>query len=193
MTLSISAHEACLDGDMAMATSAQDLRRRFESEALPHLKSLYGTACRLTGNRHDAEDLVQETLLRAFRAFATYEPGTNIRGWLFKIVYRVRIDGFRRGSRRPRTVALVEDPRSTPPPQDALAGGQEQIARALETVPELYRTAVILRDIEDLSYGEIADVLSVPIGTVMSRIHRGRSLLRSAVLPETGLDTPMRE
>jgi RNA polymerase sigma-70 factor, ECF subfamily len=192
MTWSISAHQVPLHGGIAMP--AQDLEGRFEREALPHLRSLYGTACRLTCNRHDAEDLVQETYLRAFRAFSTYEPDTNIQGWLFKILHRVRIDALRRGNRRPRTVELAEDPRSTPPPQDALAAGQEQVARALEKVPEVYRTAVILRDVEDLSYAEIADALSVPVGTVMSRIHRGRLLLREAVLPgTTARDEAMRE
>jgi RNA polymerase sigma-70 factor (ECF subfamily) len=155
------------------------------SEATPHLRALYGTAFRLTRNPFDAEDLVQETLLRAFRAFDRYRPGTNIRSWLFTILRRVQVDAFRKARRRPRTEELMEDSASLPPPQDALASGGEDLARALESLAEPFRLAVILRDLEDLSYQDIARIMECPIGTVMSRIHRGRALLRS-VLRERG-------
>lgn len=155
--------------------------QRFEAEALPHLRSLYGTALRMTRNAHDAEDLVQETYLRAYRAFDGFTPGSNIRAWLYTILHRVRTDAFRRASRSPRTVELADEGPAVPPPQDALAQGGEDLARALESLPGVFRNAVVLRDVEDFSYQEIARILDVPIGTVMSRIHRGRALLREAL------------
>jgi RNA polymerase sigma-70 factor (ECF subfamily) len=155
--------------------------QRFEAEALPHLRSLYGTAFRMTRNAHDAEDLVQETFLRAYRAFDGFTPGSNIRAWLYTILHRVRTDAFRRSSRSPRTVELADEGPAVPPPQDALAQGGEDLARALETLPDVFRSAVVLRDVEDFSYQEIARILDVPMGTVMSRIHRGRALLRAAL------------
>jgi RNA polymerase sigma-70 factor (ECF subfamily) len=154
---------------------------RFEAEALPHLRSLYGTAFRMTRNAHDAEDLVQETFLRAYRAFDGFTPGSNIRAWLYTILHRVRTDAFRRSRRSPRTVELADEGPAVPPPQDALAQGGEDLARALESLPDVFRDAVVLRDVEDFSYQEIARILDVPIGTVMSRIHRGRALLRTAL------------
>ena len=155
--------------------------QRFENEAIPHLRALYGTAYRMTRNAHDAEDLVQETYLRAYRGFDGYEPGTNIRAWLHTILSRVRADYFRRVGRSPQTVELLGEGPSVPPPQDALATGREDVERALADLPEVFRTAVVLRDVQELSYDEIARALDVPIGTVMSRIHRGRALLRAAL------------
>ena len=118
----------------------------------------------MTRNAHDAEDLVQETFLRAYRAFDRYEPGTNIRAWLFTILHRVRTDAFRRAGRSPQTVEMVGEGPAVPAPQDALASGAEDIERALPALPEVFRVAVVLRDVEDLSYDEIAGVLDVPIG-----------------------------
>jgi RNA polymerase sigma-70 factor (ECF subfamily) len=154
---------------------------RFETEALPHLRALYGTAYRMTRNAHDAEDLVQETFLRAYRGFDRFEPGTNIRAWLFTILHRARTDAFRRAGRSPQTVEMIDEGPAVPAPQEALASGAEDIERALAGLPEVFRMAVVLRDVEDLSYDEIAGVLGVPVGTVMSRIHRGRGLLRTAL------------
>ncbi len=139
----------------------------------------------MTRNAHDAEDLVQETFLRAYRGFDRYEPGTNIRAWLFTILHRVRTDAFRRAGRSPQTVEMVDDGPAVPAPQEALASGAEDIERALAALPEVFRVAVVLRDVEDLSYDEIAGVLDIPIGTVMSRIHRGRALLRTALSKRT--------
>ena len=156
-------------------------RERFDTEALPYLKRLYGTAYRMTGNPADAEDLVQETLLRAFRSFDRFVPGTNLRAWLFTILHHVRTDGLRRARRAPRTEELAGEGPAVPPPQEALASGGEDLARAIAALPEAFRLAVVLRDVEELSYGEIAQVLQVPLGTVMSRIHRGRALLRAAL------------
>jgi RNA polymerase sigma-70 factor (ECF subfamily) len=162
-------------------SEARDLRNRFETEALPHLRSLYGTAYRMTRNAHDAEDLVQEAYLRAFRAFAGYTPDTNIRAWLYTILHRVRMDAYRRSARAPQTVELLEPGPWAAPPQDALASGHEEIERALLGLPEVFRTAVVLRDVQELTYEEIAQSTGVPMGTVMSRIHRGRTLLRRAL------------
>jgi RNA polymerase sigma-70 factor, ECF subfamily len=154
---------------------------RFQAEALPHFRSLYGTAYRMTRNAHDAEDLVQETFLRAYRAFGTYTPGTNIRAWLFTILHRVRTDAFRKAGRSPQTVELKDEGPPVAPAQDILAAGNEVVERAVERLPEVFRTAVLLRDVDDFSYEEIARILEVPVGTVMSRIHRGRRLLRAAL------------
>ena len=158
-----------------------DRDERFEAEAVPHLRALYGTAYRMTRNAHDAEDLVQETFLRAYRGFDRFEPGTNIRAWLFTILHRVRTDAFRRAGRSPQTTELVGEGPAVPPPQAALATGGEDVERALAALPETFRAAVVLRDIEEMSYDEIARALAIPIGTVMSRIHRGRALLRAAL------------
>ena len=168
-----------MKGDVAPA--GLNRQERFEAEALPHLKALYGTAYRMTRNSHDAEDLVQETLLRAYRAFDGYTSGTNIRAWLHTILYRVRTDAFRRAGRSPRTVEMEGDGPAGPAPQEALASGGEDLVRALDGLPEAFRTAVVLRDMQELTYEEIAGVLGVPIGTVMSRIHRSRALLRAAL------------
>jgi RNA polymerase sigma-70 factor (ECF subfamily) len=160
------------------AEEATRREERFAREALPQMKALYGTAYRLTRNVADAEDLVQETYLRAFRAFHLYTPDTNIRAWLFTILHRARADYFRKAGRSPQTAELVGEGPAVAPPQDALARGQEDVRRALEALPESFRAAVILRDVQDFSYEEIARILSIRIGTVMSRIHRGRALMR---------------
>jgi len=165
------------------AQTRQTLDQRFEREALPHMKSLYATAYRLTRNAADAEDLVQETYLRAYRAFEGYTPDTNARAWLYTILYRVRADHYRRVGRSPQTVELEGEGPGVAPPQEALARGQEEVARALAALPESFRSAVVLRDMQDFSYEEIASILEIPIGTVMSRIHRGRALLRKALGP----------
>jgi len=159
---------------------------RFEAELLPQLRPLFGAAYRMTGNAHDAEDLVQETFLRAYRAIDRFQAGTNARAWLLTILQRVRTDAFRRRQRRPQTVELTDEgPHvAVPPPQNALASGYEDLERALAALPESFRTAVVLRDLQDLSYAEIAETLGVPAGTVMSRIHRGRVLLREALAPK---------
>jgi RNA polymerase sigma-70 factor (ECF subfamily) len=153
----------------------------FEAEALPHLRSLYGTAYRLTRNPQDAQDLVQETCLRALRSFGGYTPGTNIRAWLFTILHRVRVDFLRRDGRSPETLDTATYEPAVRANQEALAV-ETDVGRALETLPEAFRAAVVLRDIEGFSYEEIGAIVGVPIGTVMSRIHRGRALLRGALL-----------
>ena len=161
-----------------------DRDERFAAEALPQFRALYATALRITRNPHDAEDVVQETFLRAYRGFDRFVPGTNLRAWLYTILHRVWADACRRAGRSPRTEELLEDGPALPPPQDQLTAGRD-LENGLARVPEVFREALILRDIEELSYEEIARTLEVPIGTVMSRIHRGRALLRQA-LAEAG-------
>ncbi len=116
-------------------------RERFEAEVLPHVKRLYGTAYRMTRNSADAEDLVQETLFRAFRGFDRFRPGTNIRAWLYTILHRVRTDALRRAGRRPRTEELADDGPAVPAPQESLVWGGEAAERALARVPEVFREA----------------------------------------------------
>ena len=181
-TLAMPSHVAtAANAATDAATRRLTLDERFEREALPHMRSLYSTAYRLTRNAADAEDLVQETFLRAYRAFEGYTPDTNIRAWLYTILYRVRADHYRRIGRSVQTVELEGDGPGTAPPQDTLARGQEDVARALAELPECFRGAVVLRDIQEFSYEDIATILDVPIGTVMSRIHRGRALLRKSL------------
>ena len=153
---------------------------RFEAEALPHLKRLYAAAYRMTSNAADAEDLVQETMLRAYRAFDRFAPGTNAKAWLYTILERVRTDAFRKAGRRPSTVELEDDGPAVAGRQDALLQGRD-LEKVLGALPENFRLAVLLRDVEELSYEEIAAALQIPLGTVMSRIHRGRALLREAL------------
>jgi RNA polymerase sigma-70 factor (ECF subfamily) len=150
----------------------------FEAEALPHRRTLLAVAYRLTRNAHDAEDLVQETYLRAYRAFEQYTPGTNIRGWLLTILHRLRLDAVRLAARRLATVSLVFEPAS---PRIEALFTPDDLARALHRLPESYRSAVLLRDIEGCSYRDVTVKLQVPMGTVMSRLHRGRALLRNAL------------
>jgi RNA polymerase sigma-70 factor (ECF subfamily) len=155
----------------------------FEREALPHLRALSRTALRLARNAADAEDLVQETCLRAFRSFGTYTPGTDVRGWLFTILYRVRTDGYRRAGRRPRTVQAPEPDRFAAARRfDGESDARQDVARGLAHVPPVFREAVLLRDVQEMSYDEVARTLGVPVGTVMSRLHRGRALLRRALM-----------
>jgi RNA polymerase sigma-70 factor (ECF subfamily) len=163
----------------AVTTAAA--RAVFEVEALPHRPALLVTARRLTGRVDEAEDLVQETLLRALRSAHRYRPGTNARAWLVRILRRVRLDGLRKMRRKPATVLLEGDGPGVGAAQEWLATGGDALERALASLPEPYRSAVVLRDLRELRYDEIADVVGVPIGTVMSRIHRGRALLRAAL------------
>ena len=155
--------------------------------ARSHGRFLYTVAYRLTGNDADAQDLVQEVLLRVRRGLATYRPG-SLEAWLSRITTNAFLDETRRRKRRP-SEPLPEDP------DRVLAGGQDaatdlaaatlsdDVQGALRALPDEYRAAVVLCDVVGLPYGEIADELGVPVGTVRSRIHRGRALLRSVLVP----------
>ena len=162
----------------------------FHREAVPHMDILYNYALRMTGSRDDAEDLLQETFLRAYRFWDKFQQGTNIRAWLFRIMKNSYINRYRKESKEPDTVdydkiqnyyssirADFADPNDL---QEKIFGGllEDDISNALEALPEDFRTVVILSDIEELPYEEIAEFVNCPVGTVRSRLHRGRKMLR---------------
>ncbi|HET7618879.1 MAG TPA: sigma-70 family RNA polymerase sigma factor [Vicinamibacterales bacterium] len=164
-----------------------DADAAFEREALSYLDSLYGTALRLTRRPADAEDLVQDTYLKAFRAAHQFERGTNLKAWLYTILHNTWRNMRRHAGRSPidvdseavdRAANGAETERS---PEELLARAtlDADLQAALDALPEVFRQAVWLRDVEELSYAEIARVLDVPIGTVMSRISRGRRSLHA--------------
>jgi len=158
----------------------------WEEVARDHGRFLYNVAYRLTGNDDEAQDLVQESLLRIRRGLERYEPG-SLNGWLARIVTNVFLDEVRRKRRRP-TDALPDDPGRVLPPAPAAdeipTGLSTEIEHALEGLPEEFRVPVVLCDVSDLSYEQIAASTGVPIGTVRSRIHRGRRMLRAALAAE---------
>lgn len=174
--------------------SISDLRMRhqeFEHEAMPQMDILHNFALRMTMNLDDAGDLVQETFMKAYRFWDKYEKGTNIRAWLFRIMKNSYINRYRKETREPEIVDYNEiqefyntircqsstDPNDL---QEQIFGGllEDDVARAIEALPEDFKTVVILCDIEGLSYEEIADFVDCPIGTVRSRLHRARGMLR---------------
>jgi RNA polymerase sigma-70 factor (ECF subfamily) len=157
-----------------------DRDERFAAEALPLFRALYAAARRTTGNAQDAEDLVQETFLRGYRAFDRFAPGTNVRAWLYAILHNARTDAVRRGRPIRETEELLSDGPAVAPQQTGL-DARLDLERALARVPETFREVLILRDVQELRYDEIAEALGIPIGTVMSRLHRGRALLRRAL------------
>jgi len=172
-------------------------RKTFVEDTEPYMASLYSTARRLTGNQADAEDLVQETFLKAYRAYHTFEAGTNLKAWLYRILTNTYINRYRKKQRRPDEVELGDTQDlylyrkigsaesadySTSAEETVLEGLVEaDIKAAVESLPENFRVPVLLADLEGFAYKEIAEILDIPIGTVMSRIHRGRALLRKAL------------
>jgi RNA polymerase sigma-70 factor, ECF subfamily len=158
----------------------------WEEVARDYGRFLYNVAYRLTGNDDEAQDLVQESLLRIRRGLERYEPG-SLQGWLARIVTNVFLDDVRRKRRRP-TDALPDDPGRVLPPSPAAdevpTGLSTEVEQALLALPEEFRVPVVLCDVSDLSYEQIAASTGVPIGTVRSRIHRGRRLLRTALTAE---------
>jgi RNA polymerase sigma-70 factor, ECF subfamily len=172
-----------------LATEARD-RVRFEEEALELSDQVYRVARRLVGSREEAEDLMQETYARAFRSWRSYTPGTNLRAWLLRILTNLNIDRGRRSQRTPQTMPLEANDYYL---YDKLAeadGGasdedrvverlsQDDIVSALSAVPHDFRDVIVLVDIGDFSYQDAAQILDIPIGTVMSRLHRGRRILK---------------
>lgn len=153
----------------------------FETIATPHMNDLYRTARRTLGNQTEAEDVVQETYLQAWKSFHRFEPGTNIRAWMFKIMFHV-IQHHRRKAWRLVTLNEEEEfffdnlTYEPPVPQELR---DEDVLAALEQVPQNYRAVILLADVQEFSYKEVAETLDIPIGTVMSRLNRGRSLLRT--------------
>lgn len=178
----------------------------FERAILDHAPSLMAVACRLGRNRAEAEDLVQDTLVKALRARGQYESGTNLKAWLLKILKNTFINRYRRSGLEK---TILEGPDADPladgwigastlramrdPEGQALRSViGEEIVRALDAMPEEFRMVVVLADVEELSYKEIADLMGCPIGTVMSRLHRGRRLLKSSLVEHAralGFDT----
>ena len=162
---------------------------------MPYAAQLYSAALRLTHRPADAEDLVQDTFLRAFRSFHTFEEGTNLRAWLYRILTNTYINTYRAKQRRPEETELddVEDlylyrrvrqlDPATRSAEDTLFDmfTDDEVKKALEALPERYRLPVLLADVQEFSYKEISDMLEVPIGTVMSRLHRGRKAMQQAL------------
>lgn len=183
-----------------MKSSTQDdassnLKSRFGEEALPLLDQLFGAAMKMTRNPQDAQDLVQETYLKAYQAFGSFQEGTNLKAWLYRIMTNSYINTYRKRQRQPFLGAVEEL-------EDWQMGGAESttamasrsaeaeaidrtpdsvVTRALNELAEDFRMAVYLADVEGFSYQEIADIQEVPIGTVMSRLHRGRARLRQVL------------
>jgi RNA polymerase sigma-70 factor (ECF subfamily) len=169
-------------------------QQEFQNEALPHMDFLYNYALRMTYNSTDAEDLVQETFLKAFRFWDSYEKGTNIRAWLFRIMKNAYINRYRKEKKEPETVeydevenfynSVRETASESSDLQETLYNNllEDDVATAIAELPEDFRTVVILCDIEGLTYEEVAEFVDCPIGTVRSRLHRGRKLLRAKLL-----------
>jgi RNA polymerase sigma-70 factor, ECF subfamily len=182
-------------GETSTPTDDAELRDRFERDVLPLLSSLYGAALRLTRNPADAEDLVQETYLRAFRGFAGFQEGTNLKAWLYRILTNSFINTYRKKQREPRFVEGPDDidewylfdklgARSVEPSAEVEVLDKipdESVKAALESLPENFRLPVLLADVEGFSYKEIAEIMDTPVGTVMSRLHRGRKALQKAL------------
>ncbi|HEV8582637.1 MAG TPA: sigma-70 family RNA polymerase sigma factor [Thermoanaerobaculia bacterium] len=169
----------------------------FEAAAMPFVDALYNTAYRMTRNAEDAEDLVQETYLKAYRYYDKFEEGTNFKAWLFKIMKNTFINNYRKKQQAPTLSDFAEIEESfenqvsedssrqqLKNPEEELLENvlDEDVQRALDKLPPDYRMVVLLADLEGFSYKEIAEILEVPVGTVMSRLYRGRRLLEAAML-----------
>jgi RNA polymerase sigma-70 factor (ECF subfamily) len=166
----------------------------FTAQAMEYMPSLYSAALRMTRNPADAEDLVQETYLRAYRGFGSFEQGTNLKAWLYRILTNTFINRYRAAKRRPdetdleevedlylyRRLGGLEGARASRSAEDELHDvlTEDEVREAVESLPENFRLAVLLADVEGFSYKEIAEILDIPIGTVMSRLHRGRRALQ---------------
>src|SRR5258708_6351422 len=169
-------------------------KTKFSEQAMPFMDALYTAALRLARNSADAEDLVQETYLKAYRAYDGFEEGTNLRAWLYRILTNTFINSYRSKKRRPdetdidevedlylyRRLGGLEAAAAGRSAEDELLDwfSDSEVKEAVESLPEQFRIAVLLSDVEGFSYKEIAEILDIPIGTVMSRLHRGRKALQ---------------
>lgn len=196
MPFFFSKKPASVAQDLSLAGGGEASRTdAFEVELLGHLDALYGVSCRMTRSTTEAEDLVQDTIVKAMRARHQFEPGTNLKAWLLRILTNTFINRYRRGGLERD---LFEGPDAEPltdawigattmramrdPETQALTPLVEaEVQRALDELPDEFRLAVILSDIEELSYKEISEAMGCPIGTVMSRLHRGRKLLQKSL------------
>lgn len=181
-----------------MSTADTSTRVKFEEQALHYLDSLYSSALRMTRNPSDAEDLVQEAILLAFRNFHQFQQGTNIKAWLFRILTNTFINSYRKKSKEPERVDLpdVEDfyflsesrkhseLGQNPENQVLSKFVKEDILAAIDRLPEEFRLVVVMNAVEGFAYQEIADILDIPIGTVRSRLYRGRKLLQKALFDQ---------
>lgn len=178
--------------------NTRDKGSEFQRAALEHLDALYGTALRLTRHASEAEDLVQDTLVRAYRFQHHFEPGTNLKAWLLRILTNTFINHYRRSARERK---VLEHEEGSPVGDGVMSRTamrglldantvaqegllREEIAAALDELPEDYRVMILLADIEELSYKEIAEAVGVPIGTVMSRLHRARKLMQKRLIQQ---------
>jgi len=175
-----------------MPDDDQSLRRLFEEQALPYMDQLYAAAMRMTRNPQDAADLVQETFVKAYQAFGGFEQGTNLKAWLYRIQTNTFINSYRRKQRDPYQNSIDELEEWQLAGAESWTSGSSRSAEAeaidhlpdsdvkeaLQSIPEDFRLAVYLADVEGFAYQEIADIMKTPVGTVMSRLHRGRKLLR---------------
>jgi len=182
-----------LNGRVRSALPPEELRRLFEEQALPFMDQLYAAALRMTRNTADAGDLVQETFVKAFSAFAQFRQGTNLKAWLYRILTNTFINSYRKSQRQPYQNAIDELEDWQLGSAESLTQGRttrsaeaeaidhlpdSDVKEALQSIPEDFRMAVYLADVEGFAYQEIADIMKTPVGTVMSRLHRGRRLLR---------------
>lgn len=169
-------------------------QKEFKEEILPHLDLLYNFALRLTTDPADAEDLVQDTIVKAFRFFSSFEKGTNAKAWLYRILKNSYINNYRRKSKRPTEVDFdevapfyetIRDERTESSDMQEKMFDElmdDDVSAALKSLPEDFRTVVMLCDVDGFTYEEISNMLDVPIGTIRSRLHRGRNLLRTALI-----------